>query len=865
MIELRDYQIEMLDRLQRTWREGKRSVMVQMPTGTGKTVLLAEVLRSLTPDPSTERKSLSPDPSTERKSLSPDPSPKREGRKLARSGALEELENEKIKELCSSEGQAGDLEELKNEDFKELKSPFGGVLIVAHRRELLGQIRETLKASALSSRGSVTTLGKGDDIECTPTECPIYVESIQKLSRHLEEVEMEPSLVVIDEAHHALAKTYRALWERWPRAKFLGLTATPCRLDGTAFTDLFDVLLQSKDIQWFIREGWLSDFEYVSVLPDSEEMQKVKGLRKRGADGDYQTKEMATVLDVPESIEHLYNTYNIYARGKKGIVYAIDRAHAQHIAEYYSAHGVRCAVIDAKTPAKERAEVIGRYKGEKRGEKNEVKENKRNEKDEVKDKNEVIDDVKDKNGEGGIDVLINVDIFSEGFDCPEVEFIQLARPTLSLSKYLQQVGRGMRVTPGRPYVTILDQVGLYQTFGLPTDNRDWSLMFQGRISGKGDANGVERPLIIRDEVADKELVNMEMLHIKRFNEKRTRIEVFLQHGCFGIMRLGHVTCAPQFRRVQRLRHAKYYALAQYEGQGTDITTVIDSEGQDMRLRLQGEVSVDGDIFIERSQDGGCMYYDAVSGQTYNRFPQFMTLAGIEVEKLHDEFYLRDRQNAMIIYLSKDGTHYNDHIVVSDNVLINKEEGNRQSRVQGFLGDSVLVAADKGVGYQAVTADGRRGESFAVRPKEATVVPDWKRMGMRSLSAELREERQHALEHRLLTDCRAFMEAMVRRDQVWQDDNLAGSFQATHDGHTASRPEFIIAGNVRFHKIETLSVEVSTDGDRAVFTGRIRVSYQLLPSRRSGTEFCDFRLRMGKDGKGGWRFTRAWFGRSRLHT
>ena len=159
---------------------------------------------------------------------------------------------------------------------------------------------------------------------------------------------------------------------------------------------------------------------YVSVTPENWMLEKIHGLKKRGVDGDYQTKEMATVMDTPESIAHLYESYEAFAWRKKGIVYAIDREHAKHIAAYYQSKGVRCAVIDAKTPAAVRAEIVERYKAS-----------------------------------SGIDVIVNVDIFSEGLDCPEVEFIQLARPTLSLSKYLQQVGRGMRKVPFKDYVTIV--------------------------------------------------------------------------------------------------------------------------------------------------------------------------------------------------------------------------------------------------------------------------------------------------------------------------------------------------------------------------------------------------------------------------
>ena len=397
--QLHDYQLAMLERLDEAWRQ-HRSVMVQMPTGTGKTVLLAEVIRQCI------------------------------------------MHNEQ----CTT----------NNEQCT--------ILVVAHRRELIEQIRQcVIEKEQGTIKNEQCTIDNGQSIV---RRSQFVVESIQKLSKHNDEVEFEPSLVVVDEAHHALAKTYRMLWERWPKARFLGLTATPCRLSGETFTDLFDVLLQSWNIQTFIDKGYLSDFEYVSARPDSEAMWQIRSLQKRGTDGDYQTKEMATVMDVPESIGHLYDTYRSFAKGRKGIVYAIDRQHAQHISAFYQERGVRCCVIDSKTPTKEREQMVEDYR------------------------------------EGRLDVLVNVDIFSEGFDCPEVEFIQLARPTLSLAKYLQQVGRGMRVSAGKPHVLILDNVGLYQTFGLPTDERDWQKLFLGKLAGKA-MQTVSRSVVINDETQDR--------------------------------------------------------------------------------------------------------------------------------------------------------------------------------------------------------------------------------------------------------------------------------------------------------------------------------------------------------------------------
>jgi len=444
--------------------------MVQMPTGTGKTHLMAAVIRSLTPGPS----------------------PKGEGSD------------------CQS----------------------GRILIVAHRRELIEQISQTLDGFGVE-HGLIVS---GKPIDETKQ---VQVASIQTLvrrdlipanapTRSLSLFTLHFSLVIVDEAHHALADTYRMLWEWWPKAHFLGLTATPCRLNNAPFTDLFQTLLQSWTIQEFIDKGWLSDFEYVSAAPNSEALRRVRSLTKRGADGDFQTKELTTVMDVPESIEHLYKTYRQFAEGKKGIVYAIDRQHAQHIAEYYKAQGVRCAVIDAKTPAEERRKLIESLTpgpspiGVGSIYQQTLNTNRKTAKQEEK-----------QAGGEALDVLVNVDIFSEGFDCPEVEFIQLARPTLSLSKYLQQVGRGMRISEGKPHVLILDNVGLYQTFGLPTEERDWRQTFFGQASGKGDTKSgryvvLDEPDGKSDSTRQRELVNLEMVRIKKGGQKHAGLQIFLK-------------------------------------------------------------------------------------------------------------------------------------------------------------------------------------------------------------------------------------------------------------------------------------------------------------------------------------------------
>ena len=442
-MKLYDYQLDMMRRIDEAF-ESHQSVMVQMPTGTGKTILLAEVVK-----------------------------------------------REKLKVKNPDEGKS---EEVVKREKLKVKNPC--VWIVVHRRELVEQIKETLAKQLDSSLftfpsslnpldSSFFTLHsslKPLDSSLFPLHSSlIRVFSIQWLSRHYHELDERPSLIIIDEAHHAVAKTYKEVMDAYPEARKLGLTATPCRLNKHGFTDLFDVLLQSWSYNKFIADGWLSLYDYMSVKADSLDQQIVFGLTKRGADGDFSLREMSEKLDVRPSIERLCDTVIRYAKDKKGIVYAIDIKHAEHIAEYYRERGLFAVAISSKTPAEERKSIIERF---------------RNSNDSLKNTNcQVLD--------SPIRILVNVDLFGEGFDCPDVEFIQLARPTLSLSKYLQQVGRGMRVYEGKRYCLILDNVGLYRLFGMPSDDRDWQAMFEGKSAGKGNiASAEERYSVayaLRDE------------------------------------------------------------------------------------------------------------------------------------------------------------------------------------------------------------------------------------------------------------------------------------------------------------------------------------------------------------------------------
>lgn len=361
-IKLFDYQEDMKERIEKALHL-HRSVMAQMPTGTGKTYLLTAVIDSFVSN-----------------------------------------------------------------------NPMEKVWIVAHRRELVSQIDETVRKFHSYSASNTSSLLSS-----------VKAVSIQWLSKHYDEIEEEPGMIVIDEAHHALAKTYKEMWERFPKAKFLGLTATPCRLNGKGYTDLFDVLVQSWDVPEFISKGRLATYDFVSIKSDGVTQRLIDSLQKRGADGDYQNKEMDMLLNKKPSIERLYRSLEEFGKDRKGIVYAINISHAQKITKLYQENGVKAIAIDSKTPATERQQDIEAFK------------------------------------KGDIQVLVNVDIFSEGFDCPDVEFVQLARPTLSLAKYLQMVGRGLRVAKGKKNCVIIDNVGLYRVFGLPSQVWNWKATFEGKL------------------------------------------------------------------------------------------------------------------------------------------------------------------------------------------------------------------------------------------------------------------------------------------------------------------------------------------------------------------------------------------------
>ena len=590
VIKLFDYQEDMKERIEKALRL-HRSVMAQMPTGTGKTVLLASVVESF----------------------------------------LREHSN------CN-------------------------VWIVAHRRELVSQIKDTLnkfllnfsfskitpslftiKEGSTSHPDPLTLRGEGGN---RPTRCseplrskvggpskvspdclsasafnvPIKAVSIQWLSKHYDEIEEEPGMIVIDEAHHALAKTYKGMWDRFPKAKFLGLTATPCRLNGKGFTDLFDVLVQSWSVPEFISKGRLATYDFVSIKSDGVTQRLIDSLQKRGADGDYQNKEMDMLLNKKPSIERLYQSLEEFGKDRKGIVYAINISHAQKITKLYQENGVKAIAIDSKTPATERQQDIEAFK------------------------------------KGDIQVLVNVDIFSEGFDCPDVEFVQLARPTLSLAKYLQMVGRGLRVAKGKKNCVIIDNVGLYRVFGLPSQVWNWNAMFEGKLKvGKRKETPKDREFFLMNGEQDDIQIHpdSEMMMVMSHEELLQTIqyrEFVDSRGEFAIIKLpdGKMTVVNR-QGEQVLEPGDYY---------------------DMKL-------LDGNILFYRHRRKEVCYYDLLSGAIIDDgpnvydVPKVVTLEGWEFIKYGDVYMSRTYEHFSWPYCPSkyDLFNFGDYLIYRYNYLV----------------------------------------------------------------------------------------------------------------------------------------------------------------------------------------------------
>lgn len=320
----------------------------------------------------------------------------------------------------------------------------GRVLILAHREELILQAANKLIALGLDvgiiKAGFQSTYWK-----------PVQVASVQTLVRR--DIPHKFALCIVDEAHHdqhdnSYGKIRKKLIQANPDMLTLGVTATPIRLNGAGFKDIYDVMVQGITIKELIEQGYLVQPKYLSF--PYVNLGKIK---KTG--GDYNIKELSEEYQARVPADFLVRDYFEHAKGKQMIIFAIDILHSKEIEKAYKNHNIKIAHIDGTTDDDTRKRVIKQFANKE------------------------------------IQVITNVGVFTEGYDCPGIEAVQLARPTESLSLYMQMSGRGLRPAENKSNCLILDRANCLVTHGLLEADRNWEL-------GKKSGSKRDTKLIARD-------------------------------------------------------------------------------------------------------------------------------------------------------------------------------------------------------------------------------------------------------------------------------------------------------------------------------------------------------------------------------
>jgi DNA repair protein RadD len=325
------------------------------------------------------------------------------------------------------------------------------VLVLVHRQELVKQAHAKLAMAGVPagiiSEGTVTN-----------ADLSVQVASVQTLIRRLD-CARQFNLIVVDECHHALGDTYRTIFEHQKSAKLLGVSATPSRLDGRGLGEVFDAIVCGPSIKELTALGYLCP----SRLFTADRSVDLRGVGSKG--GDYNSGELVAALRTAMITGDAVAQYRAHADRLPAIAFCVTVEHAEEVAQQFRNAGYRSACVHGGTPKQERDALIAGL------------------------------------GSGDVDVLTSCDLISEGLDVPGVAAVILLRPTLSLTLYMQQIGRGLRPAPGKAELIVLDHVGNLKRHGLPDAERAWTLdgivqpseqVKQQKGKGNGAGTGAQR-------------------------------------------------------------------------------------------------------------------------------------------------------------------------------------------------------------------------------------------------------------------------------------------------------------------------------------------------------------------------------------
>lgn len=302
------------------------------------------------------------------------------------------------------------------------------VLFVVHRRELVSQIKGTFIANDVNME-------------------LCHVGMVQTVANRIKNgKEPTPAIILVDEAHHSLAKTYTNIFESFPNAYVYGFTATPYRLSNKGFTDVFDELILGKSVQWLIDNERLAPFKYYSVnLMDSD-------ILTHNSTGDFNNDSITKAMQKTIYGDAVTN-YKKFADGKKTIIYTHNVESSINVAEKFKDNGYDALQVDGKTPKQQRELAMEMFR------------------------------------EGKVNILVNAELYGEGVDVPDCECVILLRPTESLTLFIQQTMRAMRYQPNKQAI-IIDHVGNWYRHGLPNTEHNWKEHFEGGKKKKSKDNSV---------------------------------------------------------------------------------------------------------------------------------------------------------------------------------------------------------------------------------------------------------------------------------------------------------------------------------------------------------------------------------------
>lgn len=354
------------------------------------------------------------------------------------------------------------------------------ICFIIHRKEVLDQAKATFQEQGVN---------------------PNLLEAgmVQSLTRHVDKMR-PPEVILIDEAHHALAKSYTRILEAFPAAYVLLFTATPVRTGRNQLDQIADDIIVGKSIKELTEQGFLAPFKYYAAKDKDVDDQKLR----KSSTGDYVTASIEDAVS-HKIYSHTVDEYLEKADGKQAVVYTYSVEAANHLAREFNARGITAEAIDATTPAQVRDTAVQKFRDQQ------------------------------------LKVLVNVNLFTEGIDLPNVDCVIMVRPTMSLALYMQFSMRCLNPRPGKTAV-IIDQVGNWERFGLPNADRDWEALAKSKAK------------------AAKSL-------------KRSEIQVIQCPDCFGVVEKSEV----EDNTCPLCGYSPLVKKRDYEEQKADLVEIADSD------------------------------------------------------------------------------------------------------------------------------------------------------------------------------------------------------------------------------------------------------------------------------------------------